>query len=250
MDKKKIVSIEDRIPKLKQARKQKANRRLIFYLSIFFILISIIIYLQSPLSHIKEVKVSGNTIISEATIIEKIGVNKDTNIWTINSKKLNKKLEQSPIIKSVSVNRELPSTILIDVNEYRVVGYVVADEVNNGVLENGNIVESEEDAFDLSQAPFLYEFKDEKILKRMTKELNELPEYIFDLISEVRWTPSENNEYKIEMYMKDGFIVNTTIRKFAENMKVYPSIVSQLDAKDKGIIHIGEGSYFESKSKK
>lgn len=250
MNEKKIVSIEDRIPKLKQARKQKANRRLIFYLSIFLILISIIVYLQSPLSNIKEIKVNGNMIISDETIIDKTDLNKETNIWTVNSKKLNKKIGKSPIIESVNVKRKLPSTILIKVNEYKVVGYVVTDEVNKAVLENGTIVESEEDAFDLSKAPFLYEFKEEEVLKRMTKELNELPKYIFDLISEVRWTPSENNEHKIEMYMVDGFIVNTTIRKFSENMKVYPSIVSQLDSKDEGIIHIGVGSYFESKTKK
>ncbi|MCD8500622.1 MAG: hypothetical protein LRY71_01750 [Bacillaceae bacterium] len=36
MDKQKIVSLEDRIPKLKQQRKQRANRRLIIYLSTFF----------------------------------------------------------------------------------------------------------------------------------------------------------------------------------------------------------------------
>ncbi|HLR59355.1 MAG TPA: FtsQ-type POTRA domain-containing protein [Pseudogracilibacillus sp.] len=250
MKEKKIVSIENRIPKLKQARKQKANRRLVFYLSIFLILISIIVYLQSPLSNIKEIKITGNTIISDEAIIDKVGLNKDTKIWTINSKKLNKKLKKNPIIKSVNVKRKLPSTILIKVNEYKVVGYVVTKEINKAVLENGTIVESEEDAFDLSTAPFLYEFKDKEVLNRMTKELNELPEYIFDLISEVRWTPSKNNEYKIEMYMVDGFIVNTTIRNFSENMKVYPSIVSQLDSKDEGIIHVGEGSYFENKTKK
>src|SRR5699024_9610155 len=243
MKEKKIVSIENRIPKLKQARKQKANRRLVFYLSIFLILISIIVYLQSPLSNIKEIKITGNTIINDEAIIDKVGLNKDTKIWTINSKKLNKKLKKNPIIKSVNVKRKLPSTILIKVNEYKVVGYVVTKEINKAVLENGTIVESEEDAFDLSTAPFLYEFKDKEVLNRMTKELNELPEYIFDLISEVRWTPSKNNEYKIEMYMVDGFIVNTTIRNFSENMKVYPSIVSQLDSKDEGIIHVGEGSY-------
>ena len=161
---------------------------------------------------------------------------------------MNKKLEKNSIIESVNVKRKLPSTILIEVKEYKVVGYVSSEKNYKAVLENGTFAESEAAAFDLSNAPQLYDFKDEEILKRMTKELNELPEYIFDLISEVRWIPSENNKHKIEMYMVDGFKVDTSIRKFSENMKVYPSIVTQLDAKDEGIIHIGEGSYFESKT--
>lgn len=247
MNEKKIVSIEDRIPKLKQARKQKANRRLIFYLSIFLILISIIIYLQSPLSNVREVKVSGNTIFSKETIIETTKITKDTNIWTVSSKKLNKKLEKSPIIKSVNVKRNLPSTILIDVNEYKVVGYVNSKKDMQAVLENGEIVGNEGDPFNFSNAPTLHNFKDEKKLIRMAEELKELPDYIFNMISEVYWKPSKNNEYKIEMYMVDGYVVDTSMRGFSSNMKVYPSIVSQLDSKDKGIIHIGKGSYFESK---
>src|SRR5690625_4747118 len=102
---KKIVSIEDRILNLKQARKQKDNRSLIFYLSIFIILISINVYLQSPLSNVKKFEVSGNTILSDETIIDKTNLNKKTNIWTINSKKLNKKLEKNSIIESVNVKR-------------------------------------------------------------------------------------------------------------------------------------------------
>lgn len=247
MDKKKIVSIEDRIPKLKQARRKKTNRRLVFYLSIFFVLISIIIYLQSPLSNVKDIKVKGNTIVSDKTIIEITKINNDTNIWTINSNKLNEKIEKSPIIKSVNIKRKLPSTILIDVSEYKVVGYVKTKNDYSAILENGNIVTSEENEFDLSNAPLFHNFKDEKILKRMTEELNELPEYLFDLISEIYWIPSKNNEYKVEMFMVDGFTVNTTIRGFSENMEVYPSIVSQLEANDKGIIHVGVNSYFESK---
>src|SRR5699024_12249804 len=112
------------------------------------------------------------------------------------------------------------------------VGYVSSEKNYKAVLENGTFAESEAAAFDLSNAPQLYDFKDEEILKRMTKELNELPEYIFDLISEVRWIPSENNKHKIEMYMVVGFIVDTYIRKFSENMKFYLIFVNYIDTYD------------------
>src|SRR5699024_1028462 len=113
MKDKKIVSIEDRIPKLKQARKQKANRRLIYYISIFIIQITIIIYLKSLISNMKKFEINRKTILSQETKIDKTNIKKKTNIWTINSKKLNKKLEKNSNIKSVNVKRKLPSTILI-----------------------------------------------------------------------------------------------------------------------------------------
>src|SRR5699024_3042673 len=93
VEKKKIISIEDRIPRLKEARKKKANRRLLFYLSIFFFLISIIIYLQSPLSHIKEIHVSGNEVIPEQDILQVSKLTTRTNIWTINNSEVRRNLE-------------------------------------------------------------------------------------------------------------------------------------------------------------
>ncbi|UTR15185.1 Miff domain-containing protein [Salipaludibacillus sp. LMS25] len=36
MKEKKVIKIEERIPKLKERRKQRSNRRLIMYVSVFF----------------------------------------------------------------------------------------------------------------------------------------------------------------------------------------------------------------------
>src|SRR5690625_2410756 len=93
MEKKKVVSIEDRIPKLKQARKKKANRRLLFYLSLFFFLISVIVYLQSPLSYIHEIKIDGNEVVEEEEILIRSDITTSTNIWTINEREIESLIE-------------------------------------------------------------------------------------------------------------------------------------------------------------
>src|SRR5699024_12476680 len=84
MEKEKVVSIEDRIPKLKESRKKKANRRLLFYLSIFFVLIAIIVYLQSQLSHIRHVDIQGNHELTEDEVIAESGLTMGDNIWMFN----------------------------------------------------------------------------------------------------------------------------------------------------------------------
>ncbi|MDY0396300.1 FtsQ-type POTRA domain-containing protein [Virgibacillus halophilus] len=98
-DSKNIVSIEDRIPKLKHARKKKANRRMISYICIFFCLISIIVYLQSPLSKIKKLAVTGNSYLTDQEIIQQSKLTKNTNIWSVNKKgnspKIRKKIQSS-----------------------------------------------------------------------------------------------------------------------------------------------------------
>src|SRR5699024_6873433 len=82
-------------------------------------------------------------------------------------------------------------------------------------------------------------------LNHIASELDELPNDLFNLISQVSWKPTDKNKYNIELYMNDGFIVHSSMKDFAKKMKSYPSIVSQLDKDDKGIIHMDVGTYFE-----
>ncbi|PAV29917.1 cell division protein FtsQ [Virgibacillus profundi] len=246
MNKKKIVSIEDRIPKLKQARKKKANRRLIFYLSIFFFLISIIVYLQSPLSHVKTISVKGNSYFADEEIIKRSEITTKSNIWTINGDQIENEISKNQIVESVKVNRKLPWTIEIKVKEYERVGYIEKDSTFYPILGNGTVMETVGQQTFNGDAPLIAEFTEEAYLHKMTSELQKLPVDILNLISEIYWKPTEENESKILLYMSDGYMVDSTIRNFAEKMQVYPSIVSQLDKGSEGIIHIGVGAYFES----
>lgn len=247
MEKKKIVSIEDKIPKLKQARKKKANRRLAFYLMLFAVLISIIIYLQSPLSNVNEVEIKGNLVVDKELIQSSSGISEKTNIWTVNKSKLTDIIESSPYVKTAVVKKQLPRKIMIEVEEYKIVGYIQTEKKIRAVLESGQIIDSKANDYGAWQAPILNEFKEKDYVARLAKELNELPIYLFDSISEITWVPTKNNKNKIELYMNDGYIVKTTIRDFANNMKAYPSIVSQIEPGKEGVIHIGTGSYFEEK---
>lgn len=246
MSKKKIVSIEDRIPKLKQARKKKANRRLIFYLSIFFILISIIVYLQSPLSHVHSIEVTGNTALSDEEVVEKSTITTDTNIWMIDESKIKNKLNKNPIVDSVKVDKQLPWTIELEIKEFNRVGDIKQDGFYYPILANGKILTTLKKETMTGDAPLLLGFDDEAKITDMTNQLKKLPENIRSLISEIHWKPKEDNKNKIFLYMNDGYLVDGTIRNFAEKMKVYPSIVAQLDPESEGIIHIGVGVYFES----
>ncbi|WP_028782689.1 cell division protein FtsQ/DivIB [Thalassobacillus devorans] len=248
MEKKNIVSIEDRIPKLKHARKKKANRRLIFYLTILFLLIAIVIYLQSPLSHVKNIKVSGNVHVPDEEIREMSHISGDENFWQVDKQQIQTSVMAHPEINEASVSRNFPNTITIKVDEYDRVGYVKLDGSYYPILENGTRLESYELHVTNGDAPLLIGFDKATYLEEMSKELRELPDSIARLISEIHWTPTDDNPFQIKLYMNDGYEVQGTIRNFSKKMRAYPSIVAQLGPEDKGIIHIDVGAYFEAYS--
>ena len=243
MDEKKIIPIEDRIPQLKERRQKKANRRLIVYLTVFFLLLLSIIYLQSPLSHIQNVQVTGNTYIDDDDIVAASLLTSQTNIWSIDKDEVKKMIEMElPAVQSVQVERQLPTTVVIEVQEYNRVGYLKDEGDYYLVLENGILLQNHD--VNLGQAPVLIGFDDEQ-LKEIAAELNKLPVSIANLISEIHWRPNKERPGKVLLYMIDGYIVEGTLRNFGEKMAVYPSIVSQLRPDQKGVINIGVGAYFE-----
>lgn len=245
MAEKKIVSIEDRIPKLKEARKKKANRRLVMYLSIFFLLIAMILYLQSSFSNVHHIKVNGNIHLEKDTVVALSGVSTEDNYWKVDGDEVASKLEEHPEIKSVKVDKQLPTTVSILINEYERVGYLKNKSVYYPILENGEKLTSYELQAPKGDAPLLIGWEKQTYLEEVTKELRQLPKSVTQQISELHWTPTEKNPYKIHLYMNDGYEVIASIRNFSNNMRTYPSIVAQLDTEEKGIIHIDVGAYFE-----
>lgn len=236
----KVVSIEDRIPKLREARRKKSNRRLIFYICLFFSLISIVVYLQSPLSYVNQIKVVGLDYLNVDDVISYSELTTSTNLWSFKITKIEEKIEKMSHIKTATVKREFPNHVLIEVEEFQKIGYINNGDSIQPILENGTILNS----FPLSDyhgdAPLLYQFSDDEYLQLLIEQMAQLPEAIADHISEIYWEPTESNPYLVRLNMNDGFNVVVSIRQFSNQMPSYPSIVSQLEGTT-GTIEMGSG---------
>ncbi|MFD1735727.1 cell division protein FtsQ/DivIB [Bacillus salitolerans] len=247
MNRSKVVTLEDRIPKLKTQRRQKANRRLILYVSMFFLLIIGILYFQSPLSHVKTIEVIGNRHISSEEIINLSGISSETSFWNIQKHKIISHIKKKNVqIKDVSITKEFPNKIVISVTELIRVGYCIQDGHYDPILEDGTILSSSEGSTVPSDAPILMNWKSGAELQEMAFELSLLSKEISGLISEIHHTPSDTDDLHITLFMNDGREVSSTIRDFAKKMSAYPSIASQLDKDLKGIIHLEVAYYFEA----
>ncbi|MDQ0198503.1 cell division protein FtsQ/DivIB [Neobacillus ginsengisoli] len=246
MDKGKIVDLEDRIPKLKEQRRRKANRRLIFMLFLFFTLIVVVAYVQSPLSHVKKITVVGNGMYSTAELINKTGLSNNTNIWKVKTQDVSAKLTSLPEIKKAIIKIHWPNTIIIQVQEHNRIAYLEKNKVYFPVMENGKIITDRKTNEISGNFPILFDFKEGAALNQMVTGLRNLPNEILNSISEIHYTPNKTDQYHISLFMNDGFEVSATLRTFSEKMVNYPSIISQLDPNKKGVIDLEVGSYFKA----
>ncbi|RXI98100.1 cell division protein FtsQ [Anaerobacillus alkaliphilus] len=246
MDQQKVITLEDRIPKLRIQRKQRANRRLIFYLSFFFLLLLTVIYFQSPLSDVKEIVIDGNRYVSDEAIINVSRLEERTSYWGLNKQLIEDEVSSIIEISDVKVQRIFPNTVKITVKEYTRVAYLVAEGKYYPILESGKILDKEEFSQRFpTDAPLLIGWKTDDELAEMAAELSYLPESLIHRISEIYFTPVQEDPLRITLYMNDGFQVSSTIRHFSQRIGDYPAIVKELDPNIKGIIHMKMNPYFE-----
>ena len=250
MENGKIVSIEDRIPKLKELRKKKANRRLIVLLSFFFLLVAAIVYFLSPLSHISVITVEGNRYLQAGQIKKTSLLTNDSSIWNVNKEEVSGRIEQLPEVKSAKVALQFPNRVEITVKEHTRIGYLVSGGSFRPIMENGRILDKLKKGTVPAHAPVLHGFKEGNTLQLLTDELDQLPEAILNSVSEIHASPTKTDPFHVVLYMNDGYEVSATSRTLADKLVHYPSIVAQLDPNVKGVIDLEVGSYFKAYEKK
>lgn len=108
------------------ARRYKRNRKKGLSLLILALLsaLSIILVIGTGYFTVKDIKVEGNLYVSEEEILDISGVYKGANIFSIKTGKAARDLKVHPFIMDAKVTRDLPSTIVIHVNERELVGYI------------------------------------------------------------------------------------------------------------------------------
>ncbi len=241
----KVITIEDRIPKLKAERKRKANRRLIIYLSLFFLLILLVVYLQSPLSKVGKIEIEGSHYVPRSQILQASGLSNETSFWNIKTKQIEQKLLDSNVqLSEAAVHKRLPNKVFIEVKEFARVAYLKENHAFYPILENGTILERLSQDEHPINAPIINHADEEK-LDELALELKRLPQSLIQRISEIAFSSSETIAYDLVVFMNDGFEVRTSVSRFAENMQKYPAIVSQLDPEKRGIIHLNVSAYFQ-----
>lgn len=102
----------------KQLKKKKLIKRIIKWTSIVCLIIgSIIFALTSPIFNIKEIEVENNNVLSKEKIISLSRIKKEENIFRFLKSDIQKYIKEDPYIESVEIERKLPGTVLIKVQE-------------------------------------------------------------------------------------------------------------------------------------
>ncbi|RYM07313.1 FtsQ-type POTRA domain-containing protein [Sporolactobacillus sp. THM7-7] len=245
MDGKKVVPLEDRLPQLKKERKQKANRRFAFYASVFFLLILIVVYVQSPLSKVQDITVSGQQLVDSGKVISASGISADTHVWDIRAEDAEKRIEKLPTVQKASVRSHFPNRVTIRIQEYKRKAYLYKGGGYVPILQNGTMLKKIPNGKLPVDAPVLFGFNHPSALKTIAEGLGKIPQQVIHSISDIHYISKPPGEDNLLLYMNDGNRVVASTDTFEKNITLYPEIADHLPENGpRGTIHLSVGSYF------
>lgn len=216
--------------------KKKGIKRLIKILIIIILIIGICWYLKNL--KIKNIYIKGNDYLKDYEIIELAGIQDYPNIFSISSKKIEKKLKMNKLISSVKVKKNLLGKIVITIKEEKM---LVKNELDNTIyLANLEKISNDNKVIGI---PTLIDDVPSDILTKFLEKLNKIDTSILSKISEISYKPNEYDKDLFLFLMNDGNYVYITTIKLS-NIDKYESILVNLENK-KGIIYLDSGNHFE-----
>ncbi len=244
----KIIDLEDRIPSFREKRRKRTNFKFIIVSAIFLFVLLVLIYLQSPLSKIQHMNISGAQLVEEAQYESLANIKIGDSMWDIDTGAVEKNLEELAWVEKATVKRQWLNTVHIEIEEWQKVAYLAKDHTFYPLLENGELLE-ESKVMTPIDAPVFLQFEDEALLKKLLKELAELEPEVLAMISQINASADTADPYAITLFMNDGYEVRADLTSLASKLNYYPSIVAQIENQEqyeKGIIDIEVGSYYRS----
>ena len=124
-----------------RGRKINTNKLIGLLLFSLLIIFTICFFLKSDYFNLYEVKINGNSYLSEGDIRKLLSINNDRNIFSYNLKELEKNICNSTYIKECSIKRKLPNKLVVMVEEKNIIGPLYNGEVYCLVDGDGNYVD-------------------------------------------------------------------------------------------------------------
>lgn len=200
--------------------------------------------------NIKNIYITGNESIKDVTIIETLGIENYPRLYSLNIRKLEKKLETLPLVEKANIKRNLLGVLKIEIVETKVLFFYKYN--NKYITANNKSIKDDKDYFGI---PSLINFTPDTIFDDLVVGLNKIDYNIIQMINEIEYTPYKSQEGTtidnnlFTLYMNDGNIVKidtVNIRNLNQYKTIYTSLkmnetkrVVYLDT----IIDKGDGIY-------
>lgn len=232
--------------KLKSIKQPKVKLPNINYLKLFLIIlllavISVLsVYLISSWSAVKEIEVNGNVNLEKEEILERSGIKEGNKMYLLQTNKAEENIKVLPIVEKINVEREWPNKVVINVEEYAIVGFVESHRNYYPVLENKRVLRGFHMAPE--NAPIIHFFEG-KEFDGLVDSLNDVNPEILRTISEIYYRPHDESYTRIQVLMNNGQEIIADYTTFGEKINYFEGMSNAIGDKS-GVIDLEVSNAF------
>lgn len=198
-------------------------------------------YVFSSASSVKEINISGNSLISDDEIAERLQFAERDKMFSIDTGQAKENISLLPAVEEVEVKRSWWSGVEVNISEYRALGYVANSGSYYPVLENARVLRGYPSS--PKEAPLLHYFEGEEF-DSLVESLSKIEPAVLDGISEIYYRPSEQSSTRIHMFMNDGQEIVADYRTIDSKMNYYIGMRDEIGDSTSGVIDLEIGSSF------
>ncbi|GAK30636.1 cell division protein DivIB [Weissella oryzae SG25] len=198
----------------------------------------------SPASQVQSYQVNGLQDMTKAEALQAAGLKTPQSAWLLffersyfsqTAKKNNAQ------IKDYQISFKSLNKVEIDVKENVKVGYIQNNNKYYGLLADGTKLQKAKDNMPSTGLPLYENFKSEDQLKAVLKQFGQLKPALRHSVSEIIWSPNDQNNQRLLIFMQDGNEVLANADDFASKFKYYPAMAAQLNTN--GTIDLQQGAF-------
>jgi len=194
---------------------------------------------QTDLFLLKKIEVTGNRYIDREDILSRVKLELNQPLYQIDPRELTKELLQNKYIRAVSISRNLPGTLVIDVQERQPVFYLIDKYIY--MVDESGIILKKLPTMPINKIPVVTGLKVAQLLKERTpvwrtlellKKIQEVDKGMIGMISEIHF----GDKTWPELYLiKGGARVNIGSEFFYTRLYVLsellhnPDFINQLE---------------------
>ena len=224
---------------MKKKKKGTKKKIRIKFLNIFLFLTFILIIIGAvyEISNFKitNIYIKNNYYLTDLEVIETAKIKDYPSTFQNSCKKIEKRLEKNPLIKTAKVKKTYFTRVYIDIEENPLLFYDV--NISKIVLKDGTTFSGNYDV------PTLINQVPNKVYKKMITKFALINPDILDNISEIKYDPDSVDKERFLLTMSDGNYVYITLSK-CSNINNYLKYIKEFNNK-KGILYLNSGEYFK-----
>lgn len=222
-------------------KKKKGNKKKIrikfvnIFLFLTFVLIIIGAVYEIANFKITNIYIKNNYYLTDLEVIETAKIKDYPSTFQNSCKKIEKRLEKNPLIKTAKVKKTYFTRVYIDIEENPLLFYDA--NISKIVLKDGTTFSGNYDV------PTLINQVPNKVYKKMITKFALINPDILDNISEIKYDPDSVDKERFLLTMSDGNYVYITLSK-CSNINNYLKYIKEFNNK-KGILYLNSGEYFK-----